>query len=99
MVEFTNQTNYTYILNNDSISNSSNRTTQLIAKHKFSFSFKDFVILMIDVLMVIGPSLGYFLQSLKFKRTRSSKGVSKSICLIIYNSQTLRVFFLDRKAL
>ena len=59
MVEFTNQTNYTYILNNDSISNSSNRTTQLIAKHKFSFSFKDFIILMIDALMVIGPSLGY----------------------------------------
>jgi uncharacterized protein with PQ loop repeat len=93
MVEFTNQTNYTYILNNDTISNSSTRATQLIAKHKFSFSFKDFVILLIDIFMVTGPSIGYFLQSLKFKRTRSSKGFSKSICLIIYNSQILRVFF------
>ena len=93
MVEFTNQTNYTYILNNDSYSNSSTRATNLMAKNKLSFSFKDFVILMIDVFMVTGPSIGYFLQSLKFKRTRSSKGFSKSICLIIYNSQILRVFF------
>ena len=51
------------------------------------------IILMIDIFMVTGPSIGYFLQSLKFKRTRSSKGFSKSICLIIYNSQILRVFF------
>lgn len=40
MVEFTNQTNYTYILNNDSMSNSSTRATQLIAKQKFSFHLK-----------------------------------------------------------
>ena len=93
MVEFTNQTNYTYILNNDTVSSSSTRATQLIVKKRFSFSFADFIILMIDVFMVTGPSIGYFLQSLKFKRTRSSKGFSKSICLIIYNSQILRVFF------
>lgn len=93
MVEFTNQTNYTYILNNDTVSNSSTRTTELIVKKRLSFSFTDFIILMIDVFMVTGPSIGYFLQSLKFKRTRSSKGFSKSICLIIYNSQILRVFF------
>ena len=43
--------------------------------------------------MVTGPSLGYFLQSLKFKKTKSSKGFSKSICLIIYLAQILRVFF------
>jgi uncharacterized protein with PQ loop repeat len=43
--------------------------------------------------MIIGPSLGYFLQSLKFKKTKSSKGFSKSLCLIIYFSQILRVFF------
>lgn len=93
MVEFTNDTNYSYILNNDSLSNSSTRTKQLIVKHRFSFSFKDFIILLIDIFMVTGPSIGYFLQSLKFKSTKSSKGFSKSICLIIYNSQILRVFF------
>ena len=43
--------------------------------------------------MVTGPSLGYLIQSLKFKKTKSSKGFSKSICLIIYMSQILRVFF------
>lgn len=90
MVEFSNETNYSYILNNDTISN---KTRTVYVKQKLSYSFKDFILLLIDILMVIGPSLGYFLQSLKFKKTKSSKGFSKSICLIIYISQTLRVFF------
>ena len=90
MVEFTNMTNYSYVLNNDSISNQANNHS--IQKH-FSFNFKDFIVLLIDFLMIIGPSLGYFLQSLKFKKTKSSKGFSKSLCLIIYFSQILRVFF------
>ena len=93
MVEFFNQTNYTYLLNNDSISNTTKSGTKIIVKKRLSYSFKDFVILLIDIFMVTGPSIGYFLQSLKFKRTKSSKGFSKSICLIIYNSQILRVFF------
>ena len=90
MVEFTNTTNYSYILNNDSISN---QTIKLSIKKHFSFSFKDLILLLIDFLMIIGPSLGYFMQSLKFKKTKSSKGFSKSLCLIIYVSQILRVFF------
>jgi uncharacterized protein with PQ loop repeat len=83
-------TNYTYVLNNDSISN---QTYNHSIKKHFSFNFKDFIVLLIDFLMIIGPSLGYFLQSLKFKKTKSSKGFSKSLCLIIYFSQILRVFF------
>ena len=71
-----------------------NKTHKLIyKKQKLSYNFEDFVILIIDILMVIGPSIGYFLQSLKFKKTKSSKGFSKSLCLIIYISHILRVFF------
>ena len=90
MVEFSNETNYSYILNNDTIINN---TKKVYIRHRVSYRCKNLVVLIIDILMVIGPSLGYFLQSLKFKKTKSSKGFSKSICLIIYTSQILRVFF------
>ena len=92
MVEFSLEANYSYILNNNEPIQ--NKTHKLIyKKEKQSYNFGDFIILIIDILMVIGPSLGYFLQSLKFKKTKSSKGFSKSICLIIYTSHILRVFF------
>ena len=91
MVEFSPESNYSYILNNETMPN---KTHKLIyKKQKLSYNFEDFVILIIDILMVIGPSIGYFLQSLKFKKTKSSKGFSKSLCLIIYISHILRVFF------
>ena len=90
MVEFLNITNYSYTLDNDSLSN---ETKAYIIRKRASYTFKDFIILLIDIFMVIGPSLGYFLQSLKFKKTKSSQGFSKSICLIIYCSHILRVFF------
>ena len=90
MVELSNKSNYSYLLNNDTISN---KTQTFLIKTKNSNIFMDFAILIIDILIVIGPSIGYFLQSLKFKQTKSSKGFSKSLCLIIYFSQILRVFF------
>ena len=93
MVEFTNSTNYTNIIKNYTENETSLNYTKFIRKGRFFFSFKDFIIFLIDIFMVTGPSLGYFLQSLKFKKTKSSKGFSKSICLIIYTSQILRVFF------
>ena len=91
-----NSTNYTDIT--DIIANQTDNTTSNviklhIKKGKPFFTIKGFIILLIDIFMVTGPSLGYFLQSLKFKKTKSSKGFSKSICLIIYVSQILRVFF------
>ena len=43
MVEFSNETNYSYILNNDTLS--ANKTTKYkIQKNIFSFTFKDFII-------------------------------------------------------
>lgn len=92
MVEFSNETNFSYILNNDTLS--TNKSTKFkLVKNQFSFTFKDFIILLIDLIMIIGPSIGYFLQSLTFKKKKSSKGFSKSIVLILYLTHILRVFF------
>ena len=100
MAEFsniTNDTNYTDVFT-DILNNSTENITTLVIE---KYAKKDgalkilekIVIILIDIFIVIGPSLGYLIQSLKFKKTKSSKGFSKSICLIIYMSQILRVFF------
>ena len=100
MAEFsniTNDTNYTDIFTDILNNTTENITTLVIQKYaKKDGALKileKIVIILIDILIVIGPSLGYLIQSLKFKKTKSSKGFSKSICLIIYISQILRVFF------
>ena len=100
MAEFsniTNDTNYTDIFTDILNNTTENITTLVIEKYaKKDGALKileKFVIILIDIFMVTGPSLGYLIQSLKFKKTKSSKGFSKSICLIIYISQILRVFF------
>ena len=100
MAEFsniTNDTNYTDIFTDILNNTTENITTLVIEKYaKKDGALKileKIVIILIDIFMVIGPSLGYLIQSLKFKKTKSSKGFSKSICLIIYISQILRVFF------
>jgi len=100
MAEFsniTNDTNYTDIFTDILNNTTENITTLVIEKYaKKDGALKileKIVIILIDIFIVIGPSLGYLIQSLKFKKTKSSKGFSKSICLIIYMSQILRVFF------
>jgi hypothetical protein len=93
MADYSNSTNYTDIIKNNTQNSTSDDIKKYIRKGKPFITFKGFIILLIDIFMVTGPSLGYFLQSLKFKKTKSSKGFSKSICLIIYTSQILRVFF------
>ena len=100
MAEFsniTNDTNYTDIFTDILNNTTENITTLVIEKYaKKDGALKileKIVIILIDIFMVTGPSLGYLIQSLKFKKTKSSKGFSKSICLIIYMSQILRVFF------
>ena len=100
MAEFsniTNDTNYTDVFTDILNNTTENITTLVIEKYaKKDGALKileKIVIILIDIFMVIGPSLGYLIQSLKFKKTKSSKGFSKSICLIVYLSQILRVFF------
>jgi uncharacterized protein with PQ loop repeat len=100
MAEFsniTNDTNYTDVFTDILNNTTENITTLVIEKYAKKDGaleiLEKIVIILIDIFMVIGPSLGYLIQSLKFKKTKSSKGFSKSICLIIYISQILRVFF------
>lgn len=49
--------------------------------------------LSIDLLMIFVPSIGYFFQAIKFKQTKSSKGFSKSLCLLLLLANILRIFF------
>ena len=93
MSDFSNSTNETDIFNNTIDNETSLNINNYVKKGNSFFTFKGFVIFIIDISIVIGPSLGYLMQLLKFNKTKSSKGFSKSICLIIYLSQILRVFF------
>ena len=46
-----------------------------------------------DILMVFLPSFGYFFQAFKFQKTKSSKGFSKSLCLLLLLANILRIYF------
>ena len=58
--------------------------------HSLFFSFFQ---LSVNVLMVFLPSTGYFFQGIKFKQTKSSKGFSKTLCLLLLLANILRIFF------
>ena len=55
----------------------------------FSFLLK----IAIDLLMIFVPSIGYFFQASKFKQTKSSKGFSKTLCLLLLLANILRIYF------
>ena len=98
MAEISDSTeNFTDIFNNQTengtLLNTSLNINNHMSKSKPVFSFTGFIIFLIDILVITGPSIGYFLQSLKFKQTKSSKGFSKSLCLIMYIAQILRIIF------
>ena len=98
MAEISDSTeNFTDIFNNKTENVTSLNTSLNINNHmrksKPVFSITGFIIFLIDILVITGPSIGYFLQSLKFKQTKSSKGFSKSLCLIMYIAQILRIIF------
>ena len=46
-----------------------------------------------DLMMIFIPSIGYIFQAIKFKQTKSSKGFSKSLCLLLLLANILRIFF------
>ena len=57
-------------------------------------SFFSFIIKIIsDLLMVFCPPLCYYTQVLKFEKNKSSKGFSKTLCLLILLSNILRIYF------
>ena len=80
--------------NNSNINNITEEINAPNIKIKQNKSYLSIVIIfLIDLLMVVGPSFSYFLQAQKFIKTKSSKGFSKSICLILFLANILRVFF------
>jgi len=46
-----------------------------------------------DFLMIFLPSFGYFFQGIKFQKTKSSKGFSKSLCLLLLLANIFRIYF------
>ena len=52
-----------------------------------------FMKLSFDFLMIFLPSFGYFFQGIKFQKTKSSKGFSKSLCLLLLLANILRIYF------
>ena len=46
-----------------------------------------------DIAMIIVPLITYLFQILKFNKTKSSKGFSKFICLLLFLGNILRIFF------
>ena len=47
----------------------------------------------LDIFMIFFPSIGYFLQAYKFKTTKSSKGFSRMLCLVLLIAHILRIYF------
>ena len=55
--------------------------------------FSSLLKLSFDLLMIFVPSIGYFFQAVKFQQTKSSKGFSKTLCLLLLLANILRIFF------
>ena len=55
--------------------------------------FSSLLKITIDLMMICIPSIGYIFQAIKFKQTKSSKGFSKTLCLLLLLANILRIFF------
>ena len=49
--------------------------------------------LIIDILLVISPNIGYISQMIKILKSKSSKGVSKLIPFLMITASLLRIYF------
>ena len=54
---------------------------------------RSFLKLSADFLIIFLPSVGYVFQAIKFQKTKSSKGFSKSLCLMLLLANILRIYF------
>jgi len=60
---------------------------------KVPSSFSSLLKITVDLMMIFIPSIGYIFQAIKFKQTKSSKGFSKTLCLLLLLANILRIFF------
>ena len=56
-------------------------------------TFSSLIKLTVDLMMIFIPSIGYIFQAIKFKQTKSSKGFSKTLCLLLLLANILRIYF------
>ena len=57
------------------------------------YSYKYFLKLSLDLIIIFIPSIGYFFQALKFKQTKSTRGFAKLLCFLLLIANILRCFF------
>ena len=81
-----------YFNNNDSFSYIHRALTVIPNKKKTSFLGK-MALYGMDIAMIVAPLLTYLFQINKFYKTKSSKGFSKFICLLLFLGNIFRVFF------
>ncbi len=58
-----------------------------------SITFSDITFYVTSFLMIFAPIIGYIDQIIKFRMLKSSEGYSSKISLILFFSNTLRIFF------
>lgn len=56
-------------------------------------SIVEYADLLIDLCMIFGPQIGFFLQAFKIKKERSSEGFSKVLVLILVSANILRIYY------
>lgn len=62
--------------------------------HKLLISMELFSLSnLIDIAMIVGPSLGFLIQVIKIKQTNTSEGFSKLLILVLLVANIFRVFF------
>jgi len=59
----------------------------------FNYEFSTISKLLIDLILIFGPNLAFISQIIKFRKSKSSQGFSKIICLLILSANILRIFF------
>lgn len=67
-------------------------TSEHIPTNKISL-YSKIIRIIIDLLIIFGPPACYYSQALKFKKTQSSKGFSKTLCLLLILTNILRIIF------
>jgi uncharacterized protein with PQ loop repeat len=70
-----------------------NRLLEETTKKNYKNIFTKLSIYGMDCTMILAPLLTYFFQIIKFYKTKSSKGFSKYICLLLFLANILRIFF------
>lgn len=62
-------------------------------QNSLSNSYNKLLNFFFDILIIFIPSIGYFFQAMKFKKTKSTKGFAKFLCFLLLIANILRCIF------